>query len=305
MSFAENYIRQVSLLVNVLPIIANETCFALKGGSAINLFYQDLPRLSVDLDLVYLPLDKRATAIDNINNALLRIQGNLQKNGLQAAIAGQATEKKIICSNHETTIKIEPNYTIRGTVCAPIEAPVSPKVLKKFGFAQMKILEFNELYAGKFCAALDRQHPRDLFDIKKFYETQSNLNDKIIQIFIIYLLGHNRPVHELLDCEIQDHQDIFENEFTGMTDEQVDYSKLQDFLLQLKNDLKTHLRPYKKFILDFLALNEGFPNFPISDFQTLPAIQWKVQNLEHLRKSNKQKFMQQQEKLELYLSKQD
>ena len=114
MNFAENYIRQVSLLVNVLPIVADETCFALKGGSAINLFYQDLPRLSVDLDLVYLPLDKRVTAIDNINNALLHIQGNLQKNGLQATIAGQANEKKIICSNHETTIKIEPNYTIRG-----------------------------------------------------------------------------------------------------------------------------------------------------------------------------------------------
>lgn len=305
MSFAEKYTKQVSLLVNALPIVANETCFALKGGSAINLFYQDLPRLSVDLDLVYLPLDKRTTAIENINNALLRIQGNLQKKGLQASITGQANEKKIICSNNEATIKIEPNYTIRGTVCTPTELAVSQKVQNSFGFAKMRILAFEELYAGKFCAALDRQHPRDLFDIKKFYEAQHGINNKLIQIFIIYLLGHNRPIHELLDCEIQDHQDIFENEFTGMTDEQVNYSELQDFLLRLKKDLKEHLVPYKKLFLDFLALNEDFSNFPIPNVQALPAIQWKVQNLERLRKSNKQKFKQQQEKLELYLSQQD
>ena len=44
------YYRQVQLLVQLLPLIAEEHCFALKGGTAINLFIRELPRLSVDID---------------------------------------------------------------------------------------------------------------------------------------------------------------------------------------------------------------------------------------------------------------
>ena len=56
MAFREVYRRQVQLLIRVLPSIAEEACFALKGGTAINLFVRDMPRLSVDIDLTYLPV---------------------------------------------------------------------------------------------------------------------------------------------------------------------------------------------------------------------------------------------------------
>ena len=52
----ERYADQVQLLVRLLPIVADERDFALKGGTAINLFYRDLPRLSVDTDLTYVPV---------------------------------------------------------------------------------------------------------------------------------------------------------------------------------------------------------------------------------------------------------
>lgn len=52
----ETYEAQVSLLVRILPYVAKEEIFALKGGTAINLFYRDLPRLSIDIDLTYLPI---------------------------------------------------------------------------------------------------------------------------------------------------------------------------------------------------------------------------------------------------------
>jgi hypothetical protein len=52
----ERYAEQVALLVRALPIVAEQMAFALKGGTAINLFYRDMPRLSVDIDLTYLPL---------------------------------------------------------------------------------------------------------------------------------------------------------------------------------------------------------------------------------------------------------
>lgn len=171
-----------------------------------------------------------------------------------------------------------------------------------FGFAKMNVLAFEELYAGKLCAALDRQHPRDLFDVCKLYEKHPSLPEELIQCFVVYLLGHNRPIHELLDCEIQDRRETFDGEFVGMTDELCDYAELQGSLLRLKNDLKMRLAPYKKFISDFLALRAVFSEYAIPGVQNLPAIQWKLRNLETLRKTNIRKFEMQAEKFEEFLS---
>lgn len=69
----DHYQAQVRLLLSVLPDIARETEFALKGGTAINLFYRNLPRLSVDLDLIWLPVEDRRSTLRNIDHALDRI----------------------------------------------------------------------------------------------------------------------------------------------------------------------------------------------------------------------------------------
>ena len=61
-----NYKKQVHLLLSVLPMVAKENCFALHGGTAINLFLNNMPRLSVDIDLTYLPVENRDTSMDNI-----------------------------------------------------------------------------------------------------------------------------------------------------------------------------------------------------------------------------------------------
>ena len=71
----EDYAAQVALLVRILPYVAKEEIFALKGGTAINLFYRDLPRISVDIDLTYLPLKDRAESLVEINDAMDRITG--------------------------------------------------------------------------------------------------------------------------------------------------------------------------------------------------------------------------------------
>jgi hypothetical protein len=75
------YHEQVQLLVSVLPHIAKKECFALKGGTAINLFVRDMPRLSVDIDLQYIHFDTRETAIANINNALDNIANSKSVQG--------------------------------------------------------------------------------------------------------------------------------------------------------------------------------------------------------------------------------
>ncbi len=73
METSEPYRRQVALLVRILPFVVEEDCFAVKGGTAINLFLRDLPRLSVDIDLTYLPVADRATSLAEIDNAMKRI----------------------------------------------------------------------------------------------------------------------------------------------------------------------------------------------------------------------------------------
>jgi len=68
------YFQQVVLIINLLPLIGEEACFALKGGTAINLFVRDLPRLSVDVDLTYLPRETRPDALTNIGAARKRLR---------------------------------------------------------------------------------------------------------------------------------------------------------------------------------------------------------------------------------------
>ena len=79
MAFREIYRRQVSLLVRVLPLIAEESCFALKGGTAINLFIRDMPRLSVDIDLTYVPVAPRTNSLAAIDAAMKRIAVRVKK----------------------------------------------------------------------------------------------------------------------------------------------------------------------------------------------------------------------------------
>ena len=73
MAFSDQYDKQAALLIRTLPFVAQEQCFALKGGSAINLFIRDMPRLSVDIDLTYLPIQSGAKSLTAIDQAMKRI----------------------------------------------------------------------------------------------------------------------------------------------------------------------------------------------------------------------------------------
>jgi hypothetical protein len=74
LSFQDVYKNQVALLLEVLPVLNDFKCFALKGGTAINLFIHDMPRLSVDIDLTYLPIESRDVFLPNIEVELLKMK---------------------------------------------------------------------------------------------------------------------------------------------------------------------------------------------------------------------------------------
>jgi len=296
----QEYLEQVRLLTSILPFIAEEKCFALKGGTAINLFYQNLPRLSVDIDLAYIYFDTRDEAYKNINNALERINSRLNKTGYKAFIRG-SLEKKILCSNEKAAIKIEPNYTIRGMIEPPNTLSVCSRAEELFGYTECNVLSKTETYGGKICAALDRQHPRDLFDIYQLFE-QKQFNDDIIKGFIVMLLSSPRPIYEILNPNILNQEKIFASEFQGMTDVDFTYKQHIETLKNLIDTVQSKIKSNNRdFLLDFAALTADLKETRIANIDKLPAIKWKVQNLEKLKSINPDKFKKEYQEIKKIL----
>ena len=208
------FFRQAELLLKMLPLIYREDMFALKGGTAINFFIRDLPRLSVDIDLTYLPVNERASTLDDINRALIRVSEEIKRRipGTRIVlknIRGTNTLKGMVVNQEGVTVKIEPNLVLRGSVYPPEIRTLTKKAQDFFELSvQSRILSTDELYAGKICAALDRQHPRDLFDVH-FLVKNEGLTSKIRRAFIVYLISHPRPMIEILNPQPKDMRDVF------------------------------------------------------------------------------------------------
>lgn len=224
MDRSSTYYKQVQLLIQILPIIAEEDCFALKGGTAINLFERNLPRLSVDIDLVFLPIRDRKDSLAEISTALARIAQEIRETWSNARVVEAFQDKpdalRLIVSRNGVQIKIELSPVLRGTVYEPEMRSVCDKVEDEFGFAEIQVVHPADLYAGKICAALDRQHPRDLYDILVLLEN-NGINDELRKAFIAYLISHPRPMAELLQPGLKDISATYYGEFENMTEEQV------------------------------------------------------------------------------------
>lgn len=287
----KSYLRQAELVVRCIPAIAAEGCFALKGGTAINLFELDLPRLSADIDLAFLPVTERGTAIAEIDAALSRIAGRLQARGVSARLRGTDGSRKIACSANGVEIKIEPNYILRGTVRPVRRIELSPKMAGLVGLsAEMAVLSREELYGGKFCAALDRQHPRDLFDVAQFFKRGGSVQD-VKDGFLALAMGHNRPLHELLAPHPLDQTTTFAVQFAGMSDVPFSLAEHQTVFMRLVGEIAEALTPQdRRRLVAFTALEADADIFGIPGLEKLPAIQWKRRNLETLRDRNPRKF---------------
>ena len=291
------YAAQAALVVKALPHIEREGIFALKGGTAINLFELDLPRLSVDIDLTYTRITDRETAIYDINDALQRISHRLTHFGIENRLVGPDSARKIICAQQDAIIKIEPNYILRGTIFPTRQLANSHSAQQLFGMAKMTVLSRAELYGGKFCAALDRQHPRDLFDVAQFFK-RHEITTEIKNGFLALALCHNRPLHELLNPIMQDHATIFEQQFRGMSDTPFTYAEHCETFHRLRQELAAAMtNDDRQHLLDFISLQGSPDDFEIPSLSALPAIAWKRKNLEALRRQNTTKFAEQRDQL--------
>lgn len=286
----ERYRQQVALLVRALPAVAAEECFALKGGTAINLFVRDMPRLSVDIDLTFLPIAPRNESLIAIENALLRI-----KDKLKATIGGvQITESRpegngpltrLIVQLGRAQIKIEVTPVLRGCVFAPELRGVSPSVEDQFGFAEIQVVSFADLFAGKIMAALDRQHPRDLFDVRELLGNEG-ITDDLRRAFVVYLISHGRPMSEVLRSPQKDIRVDFTENFVGMTTHDV----VLDALLAAREELTAAIigkmpQEHKAFLIGFKQGQPDWSLLSVPGASELPAVRWKQANLDKLTTS--------------------
>lgn len=301
MAFTDIYRKQVELLVRTIPTVAEEKCFALKGGTAINLFIRNMPRLSVDIDLTYLPVNDRTQALQEIDAALKRIAQRIRgrQPDVHIAESAPATQKEItklvIRTRERVQIKIEVTPVLRGCVYEPVLMPVCATVEEQFGFAEMSVLSFADLYAGKIMAALDRQHPRDLFDVHHLLENEG-INDELRNAIIIYLISHDHSPHSLLNPMLQDISQDFEQNFVGMTDAPIELSTLvnarQKLIANITNQMPEH---HKQFLRSFYSRKPEWDLLGIAGVQNLPAVRWREMNLDRSGEGTKESLL---EKLE-------
>jgi hypothetical protein len=301
-----SYIDTVRLLLAIAPAVFASGRFAMKGGTALNLFVQDMPRLSVDIDVVVTDhTADRDSALQHIAAELGVVKQTLEQRGLRVRQPAQAggDEVRLLISNGAVQVKVEVNFVFRGTVL-----PVQSKALvasaeNLFTTAvTVPVLATDELYGSKLVAAMDRQHPRDIFDVmlmRQHYGWPDGLTD----CFVAYLAGHNRPLHEVLFPKVKPLAAIFNNEFTGMTRDEVSLEALAQTQARLIDELPQRLLPrHKQFLLSLVQCDPAWELMPFAHLRELPALEWKLLNLSKLKKTNPVRFTAQHDELALRLT---
>ena len=282
----ENYINQVELLLDVLPVVMKDSRLALKGGTAINFFYRDAPRLSIDIDLCYLPIEDRKTSFQNIHGILKEIKLSLEKLNLKVnpshPIEAQ-NEVRLFVRNNVAEIKVEPNFILRGSVFSPEIKTISQYISRTFHKqVEVKCLNFSDLFAGKIIAALSRQHPRDLFDIKYLFEKEG-IAEEVRKAFLVYLISSPRPIHEVLIPNLKDISETTIKEFQGMVNTEVTPEELKNTRELLINTIKDTLTAEEKhFLIGFKKLTPDWSLLGLKKVEILPGVQWKILNLKKM-----------------------
>lgn len=298
----KSYVDTVRLMLEIAPEVFASGRVAMKGGTALNFFVQDLPRLSVDIDVVFVPHQTpRDTALAEIANELSAIQTRLNRRGIKAELASSKTgdETKLFARRDRIEVKIEINHVFRGTLL-PVETRSLTKTASDLFTTALAVptLAVAELYGSKLVAAMDRQHPRDLFDVHGMFQ-RFGLTPEIVECFVGYIAGHNRPVHEVLGSRDIDLARPFDNEFAGMEREPVSLRVLEEARIRLRRELAVALTAdHKRFLIGLVAGQPPWEAMQCRHLAELPAIQWKLQNLARLKRTNPVKFQAQADELQ-------
>lgn len=295
------YVDTVRLLLAIAPAVFRSPRFALKGGTALNLFVQDMPRLSVDIDVVFTDytLD-RADALQTIAADLKAAKSAISALGFRAHLptAKGGENVKLLVEGNGQQIKVEVNFVLRGTVLPITQRPLVSKARELFTTdLTLPVLDLPELYGGKLVAAMDRQHPRDMFDVLQMQE-RFGWRSSFVDCFVAYLAGHNRPVHEVLFPNRLPLDPAFSGEFMGLTTYEIALETLEKTQGRLIDELPRALTSrHRKFLLSLVSAEPAWDLMPFANLQHLPAPQWKLINLRKLKMRNPARFSAQHDEL--------
>lgn len=289
------YEKQVELLLQILPEVAKVEIFALHGGTCINLFVRDMLRLSVDIDLTYIPIEDRSTSLTNILKGLKTVADNIRNIIPDSIIDVKEKEFKLIVSVKNVVVKVEVSVMNRGLLGNAETRVLCAKAQETFeAFCEISSVSLGQLYGGKICAALDRQHPRDLFDVKYLLQNEG-FTKEIKKGFLLMLLCSERPINEMLNPHLLDQQTAFENQFEGMASDDFSYEDYEKTRLELIEVVNLELtQDDKAFLLNFKNLTPDWSIYPFSEF---PGVKWKQLNLNNLKNNNPEKHNQLFDKL--------
>jgi len=298
----EPYRKQVALLIRIIPSVYQIQDFAVHGGTAINLFHKDMPRYSVDIDITYIPIKERKESLDTINNHLVELKQMIEKTIPGIRITHKPNVWKLLCIKDGATVKIEVNGTKRGLVGAIEEKSLCSKAQAEFNMGcQARIVSFTQLYGGKISAALDRQHPRDLFDCK--YMPLDSL-DKAKDGLIFCLISSGKPILESLQPNAIDQRDALKNQFEGMTDVSYSYDDYEATRKELVEEIDRMLtKEDREFLVSFEKGEPEWSKCCAGNLSEYPSVKWKLQNILTLKETNPEKFKAEVEKLYEHLFK--
>ena len=282
------YAQKVELLLRLMPIIMEEGVFAVHGGTAINLFLKDL---------TYIPLADRSASIEDINTHLKSISEKAKKAFKGMHVVPNYSTCKLLCEYHGKQVKVEVNQTKRGIVGGDvIVQPLSDKAQEEFGlYCEAHIVPLAQLYGGKIAAALSRQHPRDLFDVKYMDVPIADCREGLI----FCLLGSDRPIHESFAPSLIDQRAAMVNQFDGMTDIPFSYEEFEQTRSKLIEDVNALMTDEdKRFLVSFEKGDPQWAGYEFEYFKEFPSVKWKLMNLAKLSKLNPQKLAIEAKKLE-------
>ena len=282
------YADTVRLLLAAAPEVFANDIFAMKGGTAINLFVRDMPRLSVDIDVTYIPWQTpREEALAAIAAEIDAIATRLARRGMRTrkVAAKDLSDTKLLIDHQGSQVKIEVNTVFRGTALPVERRALTSQTAEMFSSElELPALATAELYGGKLVAALDRQHPRDLFDVWQMFASDG-LSDAIVECFVTYLAGHNRPTHEVLFGNDKDIAAEYQNTFVGMTAEPVTLDTLLESRARLREELPERLTDEQRQFLKGLArADPDWTLLQCPHAAELPALRWKLKNMQTFRK---------------------
>ena len=177
---------------------------------------------------------------------------------------------------HAVLAKPRPGHNGRADYVATSVMLLDCAKLKHWKVSKM----FADMFAGKLHAALDRQHPRDLFDLQPLLD-EGRLDERLWRTFLVYLTCSSKPAAEMLSPQVpRDFDQTFAAHFQGMTAVPVTSASLLEVRVRLLQRILELLDAPSRAFLD--SVEREAPDFRLIELPhaaDLPGVRRKLTNL--------------------------